>query len=278
MDKVILITGATSGMGKATALLLAKRGYRVFAGARTAESAAQLQQAAGEQGVSLDTVTLDVCDSASVEAAVDYCVRQTGRLDALVNNAGYGLVATVEDGTDEEFTRQFDVNVFGVLRTCRAVLPVMRSQGAGVIINVSSFLSQMGLPLLAHYNASKFAVEGITESLRYEVAPFGVRVNSVLPGLFRTNFVNKGLDTNARTMADDSPYQSLVSHFVPIVAEKINQGPDCSAVAEAVVSVLENDDAPIRTPVGAESVELLPLSRELGPEGFEDYIKTAFGL
>ena len=278
MDKVILITGATSGMGKATALLLAERGYRVFAGARTAESAALLQQAAAERGVSLATVMLDVCDSASVDGAVDYCVQQAGRVDALINNAGYGLVATVEDGTDAEFTRQFDVNVFGVLRTCRAVLPVMRAQQGGVIINVSSFLSQMGLPLLAHYNASKFAVEGITESLRYEVAPFGIRVNSVLPGLFRTNFVNKGLDTNKATMAEDSPYQPLVSHFVPIVAEKINQGPDCTAVAEAVLAVLDNDDAPIRTPVGVESEQLLPLSRELGPEGFEDYIKTAFGL
>lgn len=278
MSKIVLITGATSGMGKETALLLAKNGYTVYAGARSQESSSALKQEAASLGLSLNTVILDVCDSDSVNLAIDAIQKQVGRIDVLVNNAGFGLVSTVEDGTDEEFIKQFDVNVFGVFRLCRAVLPIMREQQSGVIINVSSFLGKMGLPLLTHYNASKYAVEGITDSLRYEVAPFGIRVNSVLPGLFKTNFVNKGLIANERTMAEDSPYQKQVSHFVPIVAQKINEGPSPIAVAEAVKAVLEDDNAPISTPVGAESETFLPMAKQMSPEAFEQTIKETFSF
>ena len=278
MSKIVLITGATSGMGKETALLLAKNGYNVYAGARSQESRNQLEQEASALGLSLNTVILDVCDTSSVNQAVETVQQQAGRIDALINNAGFGLVSTVEDGTDEEIMQQFDVNVFGVFRLCRAVLPTMRAQGSGVIINVSSFLGKMGLPLLTHYNASKYAVEGITDSLRYEVAPFGIRVNSVLPGLFKTNFVNKGLVANPQTMAEDSPYQSQVSHFVPIVAQKINEGPSPVAVADAVKAVLENDNAPISTPVGVEAETFLPMVKEMTAEAFEQTVKETFGF
>ncbi len=278
MSKIVLISGATSGMGKDTAFLLASNGYNVYAGARTEQSRSELEQEAASQGLSLNTVILDVCDTASVNNAVQYVQQQAGHLDALINNAGFGLVSTVEDGTDEEIMKQFDVNVFGVFRLCRAVLPIMRSQESGVIINVSSFLGKMGLPLLTHYNASKYAVEGITDSLRYEVAPFGIRVNSVLPGLFKTNFVNKGLVANTKTMADDSPYQSQVSHFVPIVAQKINEGPAPIAVANAVKTVLEDDNAPISTLVGVEAETFLPMAKEMSAEAFEQQIKETFSF
>ncbi len=278
MSKIVLITGATSGMGKETALLLAKNGYNVYAGARSQESRNKLEQEASSLGLSLNTVILDVCDTNSVNQAVVTVQQLAGRIDALINNAGFGLVSTVENGTDEEITQQFDVNVFGVFRLCRAVLPIMRTQKSGVIINVSSFLGKMGLPLLTHYNASKYAVEGITDSLRYEVAPFGIRVNSVLPGLFKTNFVNKGLVANKETMAEDSPYQSQVSHFVPIVAQKINEGPSPVAVAVAVKAVLENDNAPISTPVGVEAETFLPMAKEMTAEAFEQKVKETFSF
>lgn len=278
MDKVILVTGATSGMGKETALLLAKKGYKVFAGARNQEKANQLLLAAKDLGCTLNTVLLDVTDNESINSAIEEIQRDAGRIDGLINNAGFGLIATVEDGTDEEFFHQFDVNVFGVLRMCRAVLPAMRIQRSGVIINVSSFLGKMGLPLLAHYNASKYAVEGITDSLRYEVAPFGIRVNSVLPGLFRTNFVNSGLVTNSATMSEKSPYASMVAGFVPKVAQNINEGPSPQAVAEAVVTTLEDDQAPISTPVGSEAETFIPMARQLTPEAFEQAIKDTFGF
>jgi NAD(P)-dependent dehydrogenase (short-subunit alcohol dehydrogenase family) len=174
--------------------------------------------------------------------------------------------------------RQFDVNVFGVFRACRAVLPVMRAQGSGVIVNVSSFLGCMGLPLLAHYNASKHAVEGLTDSLRHEVGRFGIRVHSVLPGLFGTDFVRRGLAASQATTAPDSPYAALVAHLVPIIAERINNGPDPIAVAEAVERVIADPTAPIRVPVGEEATTFVPMARQLGDEEFEHKVKEALGL
>jgi NAD(P)-dependent dehydrogenase (short-subunit alcohol dehydrogenase family) len=278
MAQVTLITGATSGMGRSTAFLLARKGHWVFAGARRAEAGAALAREAEADGVTIETVALDVTDTASVEAAVREVHQRAGRIDYLVNNAGYGLVSTVEQATDEEMTRQFDVNVLGVLRMCRAVLPVMRAQGSGVIVNISSFLGRMGLPLLAHYNASKHAVEGITDSLRHEVRPLGIRVHSVMPGLFGTDFAKRGLVVNEATMAPDSPYADLVQRFVPVVAEKINHGPDPIAVAQAVERVLADPQAPIRTPVGVEALTFVPMAKQLEDEAFERTVRETFGL
>lgn len=278
MAQVTLITGATSGMGRSTALHLAGKGYRVFAGARRSEAGEVLAREAEGRGLTVEPIALDVTGTASVEAAVREVLERAGRIDHLVNNAGYGLVSTVEQATDEEMTRQFDVNVLGVLRMCRAVLPAMRAQGSGVIVNVGSFLGRMGLPLLAHYNASKHAVEGITDSLRHEVRAFGIRVHSVLPGLFGTDFAKRGLVVNEATVAPDSPYAGLVQRFVPVVAEKINQGPDPIAVAHAVERVLANPEAPIRTPVGVEAETFVPMTKQLGDEEFERKVRETFGL
>ena len=141
------------------------------------------------------------------------------QIDVLVNNAGFGLLATLEEGTDEEIFKQFDVNVFGLIKTTREVLPYMRKARSGVIINISSFLGKIGLPLLSHYNASKYAVEGITDSLRFETLPYNVRVHTIQSGLFGTNFVKRGLVANSDTTGENSPYKELVDHMVPIVAK-----------------------------------------------------------
>jgi len=278
MGKVTLITGATSGMGKAMALLLAGKGYDVYAGARkTADGEALVAEAKG-RGISLKAVQLDVTDDGSVRAAVSRVAKESGRLDNLVNNAGFGLLGTVEEATDAEILRQFDVNVFGVGRLCRAVLPLMRAQRSGVIVNISAWLGRMGFPLLAYYNASKYAVEAITDSLRYEAGPFGIRVHSVMPGLFGTRFVSKGLVANPATVSPASPYAALASKLIPVVAKKINEGPDPVAVAEAVLRVIEDAGAPIRTPVGVEAETFVPMAKQLTDEAFEAKVKEIFGL
>ncbi len=278
MSRTVLISGANSGMGLATAVLLAQQGFDVYGGARSAFGRDTIAQAAAARGLRVTPLALDVQDRASVDAAVAAVLERAGRLDALVNNAGYGLVASVEDGTDEEFMRQFDVNVFGVLRMIRAALPSMREARGGVVINIGSFLGQIGLPLLTHYNASKYAVEGITDSLRLELSPFGIRVHTVAPGLFRTNFVNAGLAANARTTAPDSPYAPLASHLLPAVAQAINEGPDPIAVAQAVLRVLQDDQAPARIPVGTEAIKADEFKRTLSPADCEAAIRRTFGL
>ncbi len=272
MAQVVLITGASSGIGKKTAKLLAGEGYRVYGGTRE-------RSLTGEDcrdGVK--SLYLDVTDRCSVKEAVDTVIEREGKIDVLVNCAGYGLVATVEDATDKEMFDQFNVNVFGLLRTTREVLPHMRGAKRGVIINISSFLGKMGLPLLTHYNASKYAVEGIVDSMRFETLPFGIRVHSIQSGLFGTNFVKKGLAVNEDTLGEESPYRDLVSHFVPIVANAINEGPDPLPVAQAVKSIIEDEDAEIFVPVGAEAERFVPLRKELDDKSFEKMVKETFGI
>lgn len=270
MSKVVLITGTSSGMGKLTAEFLANNGYTVYAGSRDAQSK--------ELSENLKPIYLDVTKTQSIKSAIDTIIQNEGKIDVLVNNAGYGLLSTVEDGTDEEMFDQFNVNVFGLLKTTREVLPYMREAKSGVIINISSFLGKIGLPLLAHYNASKYAVEGIVDSLRFETLPYNVRVHSIQSGLFGTNFVKEGLVANAKTTSEDSPYKELVSHFVPIVAKAINEGPSPQPIADAVKEIIENEDADIFVPVGGEAETFVPLRKELSDKAFEQKVKETFGI
>ena len=270
MSKVVLITGATSGMGKLTAETLSKAGYIVYAGTRDENSSTCRDN--------LKEIYIDVTKTDSINNAVKTIVENEGKIDVLVNNAGYGLLSTVEDGTDEEMFEQFDVNVFGLLKTTRAVIPYMREAKSGVIINISSFLGKMGLPLLTHYNASKYAVEGIVDSLRFEMNLYNVRVHSIESGLFGTNFVAKGLVANTKTTSEDSPYKDLVAHFVPIVAKAINEGPSPQPIADAVKNIIENEDADIFVPVGAEAETFVPMRKEMSDKAFEAKVKETFGL
>lgn len=269
--KVVLITGATSGMGELTASYLAQNGYIVYAGTRDKDNLSSDIE-------NVNYVYLDVTKTDSIKEAVSSIIQKEKRIDVLVNNAGYGLLATVEDGTDEEMFNQFDVNVFGLIKTTREVLPYMREAKQGVIINISSFLGKMGLPLLAHYNASKYAVEGIVDSLRFETAPFNIRVHSIQSGLFGTNFVKKGLVANAQTTSENSPYKDLVAHFVPIVAKAINEGPNPQPIADAIKNIIEDENSDIAIPVGVEAQTFVPLRKELSDKDFEQKIKDTFGI
>ncbi len=271
MQQVVLITGASSGMGKLTAEFLAQNGYKVYAGTRDKNSLESNLE-------NINNIYLDVTKTESIKAAIDSIIQKEGKIDVLVNNAGYGLLATVEDGTDEEMFNQFDVNVFGLLKVTREVLPYMREAKSGVIINISSFLGKMGLPLLAHYNASKYAVEGIVDSLRFECMPFNIRVHSIQSGLFGTNFVKNGLVANTKTTSEQSPYSELVAHFVPIVAKAINEGPNPQPIADAVKDIIENADSDIFVPVGGEAEAFVPLRKELSDKAFEQKVKETFGI
>lgn len=270
MSKVVLITGATSGMGELTAKLLSDNGYIVYAGTR--------DKSGQNLNANPKSIYMDVTKTGSIKSAVAAIIKNEGKIDVLVNNAGYGLLSTLEDGTDEEMFNQFDVNVFGLIRTTREVLPYMREAKGGVIINISSFLGKMGLPLLSHYNASKYAVEGIVDSLRFETLPFNIRVHSIQSGLFGTNFVKKGLVANAKTTSENSPYKDLVAHFVPIVAKAINEGPKPEPIAQAVKMIIEDENADISIPVGVEATTFVPLRKELSDREFENKIKETFGI
>jgi len=185
--ETILITGATDGLGKAAALLLAERGYRIFAGGRSPEKRAQLDTLAKEKRLPVETLEMDVCDDRSVERAVAVVHQKTGKVDVLINNAGLAYVATVEDMTMEDWRRQFETNFFGVVRVTQAVLPKMRERRSGRIIMISSVSGLVTPPTQGAYSASKHAMEGLSNALRHELYPFGVKTILIEPGYIVTN-------------------------------------------------------------------------------------------
>lgn len=223
-SRVVLITGASSGIGRACAEYLHARGYRVYGTSRRGDGAA------GTGGPVM--LAMDVTSEASVRAAVAMVVAREGRLDVVVNNAGCGIAGAVEDTSIDEARAQFDTNFFGVLRVCRAVLPVLRAQGGGHLVNISSIGGLIAIPFQGLYSASKFAVEGMTESLRAEVRPYGIQVALIEPGDFRTGFTAGRRQVAA---AADSVYHARYRAALGVM-EADEQG---GAAPDEVARVLE---------------------------------------
>jgi len=271
MAKIALITGASSGIGRVTALLLAQHGYIVYAGTRDPKRfTIQLDN--------LHVVALDITDSESIKQVVNTIKAEQGQIDVLINNAGYALVSTVEDVSEEEMFNQFNINVFSIFRLCKAVTPLMRENSSGVIINISSFLGKIGLPLFTFYNASKYAVEGITDSLRYELNPFNIRVHSIMPGFFSTNFANENLVANKATLDKSNPYHNLASHLVPNILKQINDGNEAKEAGELVIKMIEDENSPARATVGDKASKFIQMRRELSDEDFERKVREYYNL
>lgn len=272
----ILISGASTGMGFETLRLFAQKGYRVFACTRDPELLQERLMRQRIEGV--EVLYVDLHSAASVHSAVESLTQKAGTIDILVNNAGYGLVSTLEEVSDEEMIDQFQINLFGLVRMTRAVLPLMRKRRSGVIVNISSFLGRVGLPLLSFYNASKYAVEGITDSLRLELAPWNIRVHSVMPGFFNTQFARKNLRINAAVQSPDSPYARLSETLAPRVIRQINEGNDPRLVAEAIWQIAEDPDAPVRVAVGDIARQFLTMRRELSDKEYERRVMEYYGI
>lgn len=271
-QKVVLITGASSGMGEQTALLLAKKGFIVYAGTRNTKNinTNNLQN--------LIPLKLDITNPSNIKEAINTIIQNHKKIDILINNAGYGLVSTVEDLDEKEMFDQYNINVFGLLRVCKETIPFMRVQNSGIIINISSFLGKIGLPLLTLYNSSKYAVEGITDSLRYELSDFNIRVHSIMPGFFNTDFAKKNLVTNFDTFDKNSPYANTVSKLAPLIVEQINQGNDPKEVAFIIKEIIENENFPARATIGEKAKKFLPMKKELSDEDFERRVREYYNL
>jgi NAD(P)-dependent dehydrogenase (short-subunit alcohol dehydrogenase family) len=269
-QKVVLITGATSGIGQACAAHLAGRGWRVF-GTRRGGSAAT------PNGAPFEMISMDVDDDASVQAGVETLLAKTGRLDAVVNNAGISLMGPIEDTSTEEAKAQMETNFFGVLRVCRATLPALRKQGGGHVINVSSLAAVVGLPFSGLYSASKFALEGLSESLRHEARPFGIRVVLVEPGDFRTAITSKRRTT--RASETNTAYREAFARFKKKQDQDEAQAPDPQAVAVLVENILKNPRPRMRYSVGMMGQRIVvPLKRLLPQSLFEWLFRLVIGL
>jgi NAD(P)-dependent dehydrogenase (short-subunit alcohol dehydrogenase family) len=246
MAKTVFITGASSGFGKETALLFHDNGWNVIATMRSPEKETQLTQLENTL-----VERLDVEDSKSIQQAVKAGVNKFGTIDVVVNNAGYGVMGVFESATQEQIRQQYAVNVFGLMEVTQAVLPYMRAQGSGTIINISSFGGIVALPFGSLYNSSKFAVEGFSEALSHEVLPLGITVKIIEPGGVATNFRN-GLDM----IKNDIPaYNSLLSSFFGRYAKTTEHLPKASPamVASTIYEAATDGKHQLRYVVGEDA-------------------------
>jgi NAD(P)-dependent dehydrogenase (short-subunit alcohol dehydrogenase family) len=262
--RVVLITGASSGIGRATAELLAARGHRVFGGVRAAAMTRPL--------AAVELVPLDVRDEGSIKACVEEVLSRVGRIDVLINNAGVNLVGAVEETSIGQAQALFDTNVIGVLRMMQAVLPNMRRQGAGLIVNISSILGLIPAPFMGVYASTKHAIEGLSESLDHEVRAFGVRVVLIEPHYIRTN-----LDASAaRAEGRIDAYTPQRQRTAAVITHNTNTAPEPRRVAEAVLRSIEGPYR-MRRPIGRAAL-LSWLRRLLPARLFEPSLRKAFAL
>jgi NAD(P)-dependent dehydrogenase (short-subunit alcohol dehydrogenase family) len=274
VSKAVLITGCSSGIGWATAKRLSEVGWRVYATARNVEKVAPLQ----ESGCRL--LPLDVTDEDSMASAVEEVEREEGVVGALVNNAGYSQSGAVEAVPMEKVRAQFETNVFGLVRMCQLVLPRMRKQGYGRIVNVSSMGGKLTFPGAGYYHASKHAVEAISDALRFEVEGFGVKVSVIEPGLIRTGFANAAV--GSMDGQEEGPYAGFDEAVARATTENYEQGPisrlagEPEAVAEAIEHALSARSPRSRYAVTPSAHLFLGLRRLL-PDGVWDAtLRTSF--
>lgn len=238
-DPVWFITGCSTGFGRELARLVLERGWRAVVTARDASRVSDLVDTHGERALAL---SLDVIDPAQVDAAAAQAVERFGRVDVLVNNAGYGYQSSIEEGDDAEIRAQFDANVFGLFAMTRAVLPGMRERRGGAIVNITSMAGLVGLPSSGYYAASKHAVEGFSDALAVEVEPLGVAVTCVEPGPFRTDWAGRSLrQTPSRIAAYE---ETAKARMALTKSYSGNQPGDPVRAAEAMIAAVERDRPP----------------------------------
>lgn len=271
MAQAILITGASSGIGRATAELFHGNGWNVVAAMRAPEHEEELHR--------LDNVLvtrLDVTDAGSIAAATGAAIDRFGGIDVLLNNAGYGAYGPLEAFPMDRIRRQFDTNVLGLLEVTKAVLPHMRLRGSGMIVNISSIGGQMTFPLGTLYHGTKFAVEGLSEALHFELAAAGIGVKIVEPGMIRTDFGGRSFDfVNDEAMAE---YQPVVRALFDTLGANAGGGSEPAAVAEVIWEAVTDGTDTLRYRAGADAVELLDSREALDDAAFIGGLKAQMGL
>ena len=264
--KTIFITGASSGIGAATARFFQQKGWNVVATMRNPDSAGELAEAEN-----VHVVALDVTDSASITAAVDSAIARFGQIDVLLNNAGYGAYGALEAFSMERIRRQFDTNVLGLLDVTKAVLPHMRARRTGTVINISSIGGQITFPLGTLYHGTKFAVEGLSEALHYELEPLGIRVRIVEPGMIKTNFGGSSFDfAMDEALTDYGPTAGAMGR----VFGKLAANPSApEAVAKVIWQAANDTSGQLRFRAGTDAEALLDKRAEVGDAAFIAEIK-----
>ena len=277
-QQIALVTGSSSGIGFETALLLARNGIYTYATMRNLSKSEEILACTRKDNLQLETLRLDVTDEGSVSEAIDMIIDKKDRIDILVNNAGYSLLGPLELLHLDEIKEEFETNFFGIIRLIQCVLPIMRKQRYGKIINISSLAGRIGFPLSSAYGSSKFALEGLTESLGYEVQNFGIHVILIQPGVIKTNLVNnmklgneimKLQDRDDNKIIDgDSPYAEIINKRISAFKPRYEKGSSPKIVAEKVLEAAISDNPKARYLVGGDALKMIERRNNATDEEF----------
>jgi NAD(P)-dependent dehydrogenase (short-subunit alcohol dehydrogenase family) len=264
-DKVAVVTGSSTGIGYETSLILSRNGFLTYATMRNLNKSENIKSVATKENLPIQIRQLDVTDEVSITNAIQAISSEAGRIDVLVNNAGYGLNGAFEDLAIDEIKAQYETNVFGLIRTTQAVLPIMRRQRSGTIVNISSGAGRFGFPSSSAYVSTKFAVEGLSESMSYELEPFGIRVVIVEPGVIRTNFLD-GVVVAKKSKDQNSPYSQMMQKVTTGFEEMMKNASSPDVVAKVVLNAIRDKNPNLRYLAGSDVEKWLGGKRKVADE------------
>jgi NAD(P)-dependent dehydrogenase (short-subunit alcohol dehydrogenase family) len=269
MDKIAIITGSSSGIGFETALALARNGYYTYATMRDVKKGTEIKEIAKKENLNLEVIELDVDKNETVQSAINKIMKEKNRIDVLVNNAGYALFGCLEDLSMDDLKAQFETNFFGLVRTTQAVIPIMRKQRSGTIVNISSVAGRIGFPVSPAYISSKFALEGLSESMRYELSPFGINTIIIEPGVIKTNFMT----SMKKSTNPDSSYKEITEKVIMGISMMAEMGTAPQEVAKTVIKAIKTENPLPRYTVGNDAAMFLEAKKSKTDIEFENYIK-----
>lgn len=273
-QKVAVVTGSSSGIGYATVLHLARAGYFTFATTRNPANGIDLIKAAENEDLPVKVEQLDVTDPDSIEDFMSRISEAAGRIDILVNNAGYVLLGSLEDLSIKEIQDQFDTNLLGTIRVTQHVLPVMRARRGGTIVNISSGVGRFGLPGMSAYVSTKFAMEGLSESLAYELSPFGIKVVLIEPGVVKTK-IFKNTVVGQGALREDSPYSSMLGSLNASFESLLENASTSDQVAATILQAISSSEPKLRYPVGQDVNSWLEKKSTMTDEQFQEFMRTS---
>ena len=271
MEKVALVTGSSSGIGLETSLALARDGFHTFATMRDTTKCEKIKEILGKENLPIEIIELDVDKENSVKNAVQNIIEKKQRIDVLVNNAGWGLWGSVEDVSIDEFKAQFETNFFSIIRMIQEVAPIMREQKSGHIINISSIAGRIGFPISPAYISSKFALEGLSESLRFELMPFGVNVIIIEPGMIKTNFFEP-MKLGKKAEKTDA-YKNITEKVLSGVKMMAQMATDPKEVSNTIIQAIKEEKPLPRYIVGNDALMFLEAKKMKTDIEFENYLK-----
>jgi NAD(P)-dependent dehydrogenase (short-subunit alcohol dehydrogenase family) len=271
-QRVAVVTGSSTGNGYETSLTLARNGFLTYATMRSLNKGENIKSLAQKEKLQLKTVQLDVTDDTSVKNAIQSITAESSRIDVLVNNAGYAVAGAFEELSMEEIKAQFETNLFGVIRVTQAVLPIMRKQKSGIIVNISSGAGRIGFPGMSAYVSTKFAIEGLSESMSYELEPFGIKMVLVEPGFIKTN-IGTNMVTAKQSQDVNSPYSQLTEKMVSYIEHALETAPPPDVVANAVLKAVTSENPTMRYLAGKDVEKLMEAKRSMYDEEFHKMMK-----